>query len=92
MKIILRNHKKDNFVTNIKQNYASALVLSFLWNLGNSNTVRFGQCVICLTVCLTVWLWVRVQLQSCNMFDVIEFKKFFEKKNSGGKVQKQMKK
>ena len=48
MKTILRNHKKDNFVTNIKQNYASALVLSFLWNLENSNTVRFGQCVICL--------------------------------------------
>ena len=48
MKIVLRNHKKDNLVTNIRQNYASVLVLSFLWNLGNSNTLRFGQCVICL--------------------------------------------
>ena len=48
MKIILRNHKKDNLVTNIKQNYTSALVLSFLWNPGNSNTLRSGQCVICL--------------------------------------------
>ena len=48
MKIVVRNHKKDNLVTNIRQNYASVLVLSFLWNLGNSNTLRFGQCVICL--------------------------------------------
>ena len=48
MKIVVRNHKKDNLVTNIRQNYASVLVLSFLWNLGNSNTLRFGQCVMCL--------------------------------------------
>ena len=48
MKIVLRNHKKDNLVTNIRQNYASILVLSFLWNLGSSNTLRFGQCVIYL--------------------------------------------
>ena len=30
MKITVRNHKKDNLVTNIRQNYASILVLSFL--------------------------------------------------------------
>ena len=48
MKIVVRNHKKDNLVTNIRQNYASVLVLSFLWNLGNSNTPRFGQRLICL--------------------------------------------
>ena len=48
MKIVIRNHKKDNLVTNIRWNYAFVLVLSFLWNLGNSNTLRFGQCVICL--------------------------------------------
>ena len=48
MKIVVRNHKKDNLVTNIRQNYPSVLVLSFLWNLENSNTLRFGQCVMCL--------------------------------------------
>ena len=48
MQIVVRNHKKDNLVKNIRQNCASVLVLSFLWNLGNSNTPRFGQCVICL--------------------------------------------
>ena len=48
MKIVVRNHKKDNLVTSNRQNYASVLVLSFLWNLGNSNTLRFGQCVIFL--------------------------------------------
>ena len=48
MKIVVRNHKKDNLVTDIRQNYVSVLVLSFLWNLGNSNTLRFGQCVMCL--------------------------------------------
>ena len=48
MKIVVRNHKKDNLVTNIRQNCASVLVLSFLWNIGNSNTLRFGQWVICL--------------------------------------------
>ena len=30
MKITVRNHKKDNLVTKIRQNYASILVLSFL--------------------------------------------------------------
>ena len=30
MKITIRNHKKDNLVTKIRQNYASILVLSFL--------------------------------------------------------------
>ena len=48
MKIVVRNHKKDRLVTNIRQNYASVLVLSFLWNLWNSNNLRLGQCVICL--------------------------------------------
>ena len=48
MKVVVRNHKKDNLVTNIRQNYTSTLVLSLLWNLGNSNTLRFGQCVTCL--------------------------------------------
>ena len=48
MKIVVRNHKIDNLVTNIRQNYASVLVLSFLWNLGYSHTLRFGQCVMCL--------------------------------------------
>ena len=48
MKIVVRNHKIDNLVENIRQNYASVLVLSFLWNLGNCNTLRFGKCVICL--------------------------------------------
>ena len=47
MKIVVRNHKKDNLVTN-RQNYASILVLLFLWSLGNYNTLRFRQCVICL--------------------------------------------
>ena len=37
MKIIVRNHKKDNLVTSIRQNYASVLVLSFSLNLGDSN-------------------------------------------------------
>ena len=48
MKIVVRNHKNDRLVTNIRQNYASVLVLSFLWNLWNSNNLRLGQCVICL--------------------------------------------
>ena len=48
MKIVIRNHKKDNLVTNIRWNYAFVLVLSFLCNLGNSNTLRFCECVICL--------------------------------------------
>ena len=43
MKIVIRNHKKDNLVTNIRQNYTSVLVLSFLWNLRNSNTLRAGK-------------------------------------------------
>ena len=43
MKIVIRNHNKDNLVTNIRQNYTSVLVLSFLWNLGNSNTLRAGK-------------------------------------------------
>ena len=38
MKIVVRNHKKDNLVTN-RQNYASVLALSFLWNLRNYNTI-----------------------------------------------------
>ena len=74
MKIVVRNHKKDNLVTNIRQNYASVLVLSFLWNLGNSNTLRFGQCVICL--------------MSLNSRSSLKKKTAKQKKNSSAKVQK----
>ena len=61
MKIVVRNDKKDNLVTNIRQNYASVLVLSFLWNLGNSNTQMCGQCVICL-----MWLNSRSSLKKSS--------------------------
>ena len=73
MKIVVRNHKKDNLVTNIRQNYASALVLSFLWNLGNSNTQRFAQYVICL-----------MSLNSRSSLKKIKNKKI----KNGAKVQK----
>ena len=48
MKIVVRNHKIDNLITIIRQNYASGPVLSLLWILGNFHTLRFGQCVMCL--------------------------------------------
>ena len=56
MKIVVRNHRKDNLVTNIRQNYASVLVLSFLRNIANSNTLSFGQCVCLVSLNSRIYL------------------------------------